>query len=1041
MAIMIDKRPQYGGEGVTWDSFSRNLPNDVVVYTHREVIDGDECDFALLIKNRGILITEVKGWRPEHIYEVTNDGHVILTNQSPSEKKVQSSPREQARKYRFQWLNYIQDRLGISPLILHMVCYPFLSEKVYREKRLDIVSDRAGTLFGEDLRNQIKLGQKIDNWFNLKKGILSVNFDDVCMAKVRQCFESSFQENRQDIKEIFSCYSLLKIYGTSLDDDLEDLIEAYFEGTKIIVFVRKSDYLERIAKRVQIGFEQRKIVAEGGNIRFSQREEIPPLFYESDREELRIFNLEAYYIKEDCTDNETVCIVEGQTDERQHKILEQLEKATNFNYGQYLIEHALPEGNVLVRAGAGTGKTYSMVSRIAFLCNARKAAVQSLVDDIAMVTFTNDAADNMKVRLKQSFMNYYLLTRNKRFLYDIESVDLMRISTIHKFAKSMLQTLSVGFGIGHDFSITSSSFIKEQIYEKYLNSYLIEKERTDPSIAYRLRMPVHKFRKLLMNFTKQLYDKSCDIKTISPEEVGSFDAIPFFNDIICKVMIPAEEEYHESIMSKNKIDLKESMILLHMALENGDVNKCGMRYKYLFIDEFQDTDDIQIDSFLKLQEWIPGLKLFLVGDIKQSIYRFRGATDSAFEQVRKKDSLWREYSLTRNYRTDKKLLEELDEIFSEMGNKGCLKFIRGEDTLKSNLFGGLTGKELIRKIEYHGSNKEELPDVLFKEIQYQKDKITHLDGKRKIGPKEKTIAILVRENWQIEKILMESKKRNCYIETEIGGELYQLTPTIDLYKLVMALMNPEDPAVLFNLIKSNYVNLQMDIQGLYGVEKNKKTEILTNALNRYFAENLGKSWTELITEIHQKPVLVVLRDIYEGTQPWQKYDEHEEGQRFYKSNYDLMLEKIIKVYSVDYLSLNVMGNSLHINILTGQEEQARNAVGDQKDIRVICTTVHKAKGLEYGTVILPYCDGDISTSDKSSLDVNYTDHKLAFGMKLDGRNKEYNSNYDKKEESSQRIQEESRVLYVALTRAIRNIVWLKNTDSKAVVSWQKLMEE
>ena len=64
MAIMIDKRPQYGGEGVTWDSFSRNLPNDVVVYTHREVIDGDECDFALLIKNRGILITEVKGWRP-----------------------------------------------------------------------------------------------------------------------------------------------------------------------------------------------------------------------------------------------------------------------------------------------------------------------------------------------------------------------------------------------------------------------------------------------------------------------------------------------------------------------------------------------------------------------------------------------------------------------------------------------------------------------------------------------------------------------------------------------------------------------------------------------------------------------------------------------------------------------------------------------------------------------------------------------------------------------------------------------------------------
>ena len=70
-----------------------------------------------------------------------------------------------------------------------------------------------------------------------------------------------------------------------------------------------------------------------------------------------------------------------------------------------------------------------------------------------------------------------------------------------------------------------------------------------------------------------------------------------------------------------------------------------MKYKYLFIDEFQDTDDVQIDSFLKLQEWVSGLNLFVVGDIKQSIYRFRGATDSAFERVKKEDSDWDEYSL------------------------------------------------------------------------------------------------------------------------------------------------------------------------------------------------------------------------------------------------------------------------------------------------------------------------------------------------------------------------------------------------------------
>ena len=121
MAIMIDGKPEYAGEGLVWESLSKNLPNDVVVYTHKEIVNGDECDFALLIKNRGILIIEVKGWLSKYIYEVTDDEKIVLTGDSPDEKKYQGSPREQARKYRFQWLNFIQDRLGFSPLVLHMV--------------------------------------------------------------------------------------------------------------------------------------------------------------------------------------------------------------------------------------------------------------------------------------------------------------------------------------------------------------------------------------------------------------------------------------------------------------------------------------------------------------------------------------------------------------------------------------------------------------------------------------------------------------------------------------------------------------------------------------------------------------------------------------------------------------------------------------------------------------------------------------------------------------------------------------------------------
>ena len=80
-----------------------------------------------------------------------------------------------------------------------------------------------------------------------------------------------------------------------------------------------------------------------------------------------------------------------------------------------------------------------MVSRIAFFCNKKYDAVSNLADDIAMVTFTNDAANNMKIRLKQMFVNYFILTSEPRFLKFIENFDRSHISTIHSFALSILR--------------------------------------------------------------------------------------------------------------------------------------------------------------------------------------------------------------------------------------------------------------------------------------------------------------------------------------------------------------------------------------------------------------------------------------------------------------------------------------------------------------------------------------------------------------------------------------------------------------------------
>ena len=142
---------------------------------------------------------------------------------------------------------------------------------------------------------------------------------------------------------------------------------------------------------------------------------------------------------------------------------------------------------------------------------------------------------------------------------------------------------------------------------------------------------------------------------------------------------------------------------------------------------------------------------------------------------------------------------------------------------------------------------------------------------------------------------------------------------------------------------------------------------------------------------------------------------------------------------MDYLTLNIICNSLKINIVTKQEELARTVDSQYEGFKVICTTIHKSKGLEYGTVIMPYTNQKIDSFKKAELDIIYYDKKLGYALKIK-KNKETNSNYNRTEEISQRIKEESRVFYVALTRAIRNFVWFKDLDQTSGLSWKDLLE-
>lgn len=1037
MAMMIDKKPEYKGEGKVWESLSDNLPGEAIVYNSREV-NGREFDFCILMKNVGMIIIEVKGWLADSIFDVAGVDEIIVQGYDKPEK----SPKKQARAYRFGLLNLISDKYNVSPLIFDLVCYPFISKKEYYDKRLDIVSEESLTLFKEDLSDPIRLGDKLLNAYNQCKSIPHAEMDEELMGKIRQHFEPHFQVKKPLELSNQVPYSVVVAETKKMaKKQVHDIVDSYLKGTKTVVFVASEDVADSILYVLEGELNEKGILVEKNNLKL--RKDANNEFSVKNNA-FRIFNFELYVI-EDLADflEDNITVYEGDCSSEERTILEKLSEKSTFNIQQFFIEHASTEKNILVRAGAGTGKTYSMISRIAFLCNKFEHPTVNLIDDVAMVTFTNDAADNMKNRLKQLFINYFVLTSNPKFLKYIEDTDFMRISTIHKFAREIIKEASMQMGLGDNFAITSGDYIKEQIYEKYLNDFIAKKEAENPNFINEIKLPLYQFRRMLVEFSNQLYNKSIDIKKIKEEELGNAPGLlPFFNEIIMEVIIAAEIEYATKIQESNKIDLRETMIVLNDVVNQKDKEKTHLDYKYIFIDEFQDTDDAQIDSFLKIQQLIgKECNLFVVGDLKQSIYRFRGATISAFKRLNATPDRWEEHTINTNYRTDARLLEVMDEIFQSMGASAWLPYVYDADHLVSSLNGGANEDELFECVPYHGKNDEQL-EVLLELLKREKSKIIELEKIRKLSKEEKTIAILVRENWQIEEIIKGCKELDemIEIETKVGGDLYQLDSTIDFCKLLMALTNPDDPVCLVNFIESNYVDMPLWYQGLQNDEKKEQTAKLVEALDKYFMARMNKTWNGLVAYVQANPVLVVLKTIFETLQPWNKYSEDLEKQRFYKSNYELLIEKIIKSYSVDYLTLTVIANSIQINILTKQKELARATTEDETGIKFLCTTVHKAKGLEYGTVILPFTGQAIDNLKKANTDVNYSGSKLAYSIKVDENKKDCNSNYDSQEEIGQRICEEARILYVALTRAIRNCIWMKDTDKKSNMSWSRFLE-
>lgn len=1074
------------GEKLFIDKVQEYLDDTNIIYWNRQVF-GKEFDVCILMPGKGILVVELKGWREENILRVENNDSVIIQT---AEGEVSQSPQKQARGYRFSIERHIRQNTGKFPLVYQMVCLPQVSRAFFRSRRLDVVMEEKFTILKEDLDDNTSFFNKLDQALREVCHWNRDPFDHRTMLEVRNLFETDIsldEEGESDIeKELASSYhqhDYSRFYYFSEADQLtgntvSSIVAQYLHGCKLYCVFSKKAQMMTVLNALDTALAQKGLVRNRENIEisFDEQNSHTPLAT-SVGDMFMGFHCTMCVVSEPFdTNTDSFVIQNGEFCPAQRYILKKLSEQSQFNFEQYEVEHASPDKNIVIRAGAGTGKTYTMISRIGFICYTQNVPLRKMADRIVMITFTNEAADQMEEKLKTYFRNCYLVTSNPDYLEMISRIDHMQISTIHSYAKNLIAQMGTSFGYGIDLGITSSEFYRRKKISDLLDAYIQQKE-TEYGKNYtdNLGMPIYAIRDSILDFIGKLHNKSVNIEAIEPQDFGTLlndDTHGELHELLASVIPSVEREYFEELLENNRIHLSSMMSVLNRFI-NDPASESRIRElksdknakQFMFVDEFQDTDDSQIESLLRIAQ-VLDYNLFLVGDVKQCIYRFRGAKEKAFDQlgIDNNPEKWLEFSLQRNYRTDKYLLDIFDRSFAAWGEMD--EELLTYDAAKDKLIGtkDYNGKYLSSKSRFYRrlpATSEELRiPVLIEEIKRIQKRIQYEENHgMKLSAKEKSIAILVRENWQADMIRTDCARLGINVHTNTGGDLYMSQPAIDMLTLVNALVHFDEADYLYNLVTSNFFNLDIPKSNLYEIrmkirsggwraqaDEKDQVNYLINFMNLMLANTVDKNnkWEYIIASLRTQPILQVIRKVYNTLEPWKHFSSDPWKQHYYQLNVDLLFEQIINACNVDRLTINTLQEHLHSSIVSQVSVDSRTPAQNEEEAAIQCITVHKAKGLEYGHVIMPFCSASMDFIKKTQLHISATKHqdryRIGYSMSVgDSGETIQNDFYDETMEKSEKAREEARILYVAMTRSIRSFSWIE-IQGKQNLSWQNLIE-
>ena len=590
------------------------------------------------------------------------------------------------------------------------------------------------------------------------------------------------------------------------------------------------------------------------------------------------------------------------------------------------------EGPLLIIAGAGSGKTRVITHRIAHLISHGVSKKHILA-----LTFTNKASREMRERVQS-------LSHGK--------CGEVTMCTFHAFGVLILRKYGSYLGYNRNFAIYDQ-IDKHAVLKEVLRE-------TGPDGA---ELDVYALSELISG-----------IKT-ARKSLDGYDAI------MAKVI----DEYREHLLVYNAVDFDDLIVLpSHLFEEYPNIlEECRQQYRYIMVDEFQDTSTAQYRIVKTLAEI--GRNLCVVGDDDQSIYSWRGADYENIELFEHDFPERKEIKLEQNYRSGKDILAAANSVIANNTRRKV-----------KNLW---TGKKDVQSI------KLQLPDNEREEGISIARSIRSIAQAHRIPFGE--FGILVRTNGLMHPIEDALLADNLPYRVSGGTSFFQRKEIRDIICYLRVLANPDDDVSILRIINTPRRGIgKTTLRRMRNVATERSISLfsalnaLTHAADSPVPESIREhmvEFAELVTEFRDRllsgrDMAKSLNDLMSAINYWgYLLAEHKDKDSVAKYKFS-NIQRFINMFGAWEHDPDTVEPTIHV-YLNRISLSSRDDVSDEEERgKINLMTIHAAKGLEFLVVFVAGAEDRIIPHARAVAD------------------------------DPMNIEEERRLFYVALTRAKQHLI-------------------